>query len=217
MIDAIATKFPALLTAWTAFGLAAISPGPNMLAVMARAFGSGRGAAVSVAAGIATGAFLWATATAFGLAIIAERFPWIVPVTGLAGGTYLLRLGILRFNAMRSESAGPPAAQTDKASVLQGMMQGFIVIASNPKVALFWISISAFIVRSELGTPQVLVFAAVCSLLAFTIYATAATIFSDARMRALYFRSQQPIDLCFAALFAAIGIYLLWYSIGLLA
>ena len=217
MIDIAASKLPALFTAWLAFGLAAISPGPNMLAVMARAFGSGRRAAVSVAAGIAIGAFMWAMATAFGLAVVAEQFPWVVPVTGLIGGTYLLHLGLLRLVAMRKGSVGePPPAQTDDASVFQDMWQGFMVIASNPKVAMFWISISAFIVKSDLGTPRILVFAAVCSLLAFTIYATAASVFSDARMRAFYFRTQQPIDLCFAALFAAIGLYLLWFSVGLL-
>lgn len=217
MIDDVITKLPILLAAWSAFGLATISPGPNMLAVMARAFGSGRAAAVSVAAGIATGAFMWATATAFGLGTIAERFPSIVPVTGLLGGAYLLHLGILRLIAMRGSPDNPPGAQTNHASMLKSVIHGFMVIASNPKGALFWISISAFIARSELGTPQILLFAAVCSLLAFSIYATAATIFSDARMRAYYFRAQRPIDFCFAALFAAIGIYLLWYSVGLWA
>jgi threonine efflux protein len=216
MIEIAVSKLPALLTAWTAFGLAAISPGPNMLAVMARAFGSGRRAAVSVAAGIAIGAFMWAMATAFGLAIIAERFPWVVPVTGLIGGVYLTRMGILRYLTMRRDPAEPPSVQIDGSSVRKAMWQGFAVIASNPKVAMFWISISAFIVKSDLGTPGILVFAVVCSLLAFTIYAIAATVFSNARMRALYFRVQQPVDLCFAALFVAIGLYLLWFSIGLL-
>ena len=215
-MEIFASKLPSLLTAWTAFALAAVSPGPNMLAVMARAFGSGRATAVSIAAGIAAGAFMWAMATALGLSVLAERFPWLIPVTGLIGGLYLLRLGILRLAATRKTVAEAPSAQADKISIPQGICQGFIVIASNPKVAMFWISISAFIIKSELTAPHVLLFAIVCSLLAFAIYASAAVIFSDARMRAIYFRAQKPFDVCFAGMFAGIGLYLLWFSTRLL-
>ncbi len=187
-----------------------------MLAVMSCAFSNGRREAIGVSAGIAAGAFMWAMASAFGITAVSNQFPWVVPLTGLFGGSYLLRLGFLKFHTMRKGSYGPTSLQTGNINLLQGMCQGFLVIASNPKVAMFWISISAFIVNSNFTSHLIVFFAGVCSLLAFTIYGVAAIILSDADMRAAYFRSQKLIDFCFASIFSVIGFYLIWYSIELL-
>lgn len=63
---------PLIIMAWFALATAAISPGPNLVAVASRGLGSGRNSAMSVAAGLASGAFLWAFVTAVGLGTLFE-------------------------------------------------------------------------------------------------------------------------------------------------
>lgn len=58
---------PLILAAWFALATAAISPGPNLVAVASRALASGRRSALVVSFGLATGAFLWSFLTALGL------------------------------------------------------------------------------------------------------------------------------------------------------
>jgi hypothetical protein len=48
-----------IFAAWTALAAAAMSPGPNMVAVASRSLGSGRRSALLVAFGIALGGFGW--------------------------------------------------------------------------------------------------------------------------------------------------------------
>ena len=65
--------------AWGAFAVAALSPGPNMLAVASRSLGTGRLSGQFVALGIAIGAFVWAMFAVIGLDQVFAQFPKVVP------------------------------------------------------------------------------------------------------------------------------------------
>lgn len=82
-----------IFAAWAALAAAAISPGPNMVAVASRGFGSGRGSALLVAFGIALGGFGWAMLTALGFGVLFEKFPVLLRFLGVVGGLYLGWLG----------------------------------------------------------------------------------------------------------------------------
>jgi len=88
---------------WLAFSAAALSPGPNMVAVAARSLGAGRAAGQRVAGGIALGAFVWAILCAAGLGHLMSRFPEALTVLSWIGGGYLCWLG---FKGLRSAWRG---------------------------------------------------------------------------------------------------------------
>ena len=75
MYEQIATFAPGILLAYSAFLLAIISPGPNMLAVIGTSMGSGRASGIAVAMGISAGSFTWAVLTAIGLSAILATYP----------------------------------------------------------------------------------------------------------------------------------------------
>lgn len=90
---------PLLLAAWLALASAAISPGPNLVAVASRALGSGRQSALTVAAGLAAGAFFWSFLTAVGLGTLFSAYPALLLILGVVGGTYLVWLGFKGWRA----------------------------------------------------------------------------------------------------------------------
>ena len=201
MIDAL----PTLLAAWAAFAAAAISPGPNMVAVASRALGSGRTASLAVAFGIAIGAFGWALLTALGLGALFEAYPVLLRVLGLLGGAYLAWLG---YKGWRSALTGTAGEIAPKAGTGLGrdMLHGLVVTATNPKVALLWASLATFVGGATTSWPTLLLFAGVSALPGFAIYGTYGLVFSAGGVRRLYDRFRRATEAVFGTIFGALGV-----------
>src|SRR4051812_39059993 len=90
----------------TAMLLLNITPGPDMLYVLARSGGQGRAAGIVSALGIGAGCFFHIFAVAFGLAGLLRTVPIAYHVVRYAGAAYLLWVGVgmLASHAGRVES-----------------------------------------------------------------------------------------------------------------
>ncbi|MHA7175690.1 LysE family translocator [Arthrobacter sp. Sr24] len=123
----------------------ALIPGPDTFMVL-RISLSRVGAGISAAAGSGTGALVWGALVGFGLAAIleqsAEVFRWIK----IAGGLYLLYLGISSFlKARKAAKAGiaaggdghQPLVYSKRASYGAGVISTLL----NPKVGLFYLAV----------------------------------------------------------------------------
>ena len=192
---------------WLAFAAAALSPGPNLAAVASRSLGAGRAAGQRVALGIAAGAFLWALASAAGVGALFERVPGALRALELAGGAYL---GWLGFRGLRSAwrgGAGTVAPVRSRGAAAD-VAHGLAVTLTNPKVALVWIALAAF-VAPAIGSPAaLLLFAAGAAALAWAIYGGYGWLFSARGARALHARFARAADAAFGTLFAALGLSL---------
>lgn len=200
---------PTIAAAWTALALAAISPGPNMVAVASRGLGSGRQSGLTVALGIAIGAFGWATLTALGLGALFKAFPGLLRLLGLCGGAYLMWLGFKGWRAALTASAGEIAPQSGQ-GLWRDMSHGLVVTATNPKVAVLWASLSTFVGGATSSTPVLLIFAGVSAGVVFTIYGTYGLLFSTGGIRRLYARFQRLSEASFGTVFGVIGAAMLW-------
>lgn len=122
----------------------ALIPGPDTFMVL-RISLSRVGAGISAAAGSGTGALVWAALVGFGLAAIleqsAEVFRWIK----IAGGLYLLYLGISSFlkarKAAKAGIAGGDGHQPLVYSKRAGYGAGVVSTLLNPKVGLFYLAV----------------------------------------------------------------------------
>lgn len=183
MLDTYITIF----AAWAALSAAAVSPGPNMVAVASHGLGSGRKAALTVAFGVALGGFGWALLTATGLGALFQRFPALLGVLGIAGGLYLSWLGYKGWRAALTGSAseiGPSQGN----GFWRDTAYGFTVTATNPKVALLWGSLSTFVGGATTSLSLLLLFATMSSLILFVIYGGYGLLFSVGHIRRLYDR-----------------------------
>ena len=195
---------PTLLAAWAAFAAAAISPGPNMVAVASRALGSGRASALATAAGIAVGAFGWAMLCALGLGALFDAAPSLLRVLGFLGGTYLAWLGFKGWRAALTGEGGEIAPKEGR-GLRADFLHGLVVTATNPKVALLWASLATFVAGAATTWAALVLFAAVSALLAFTIYGAYGFVFSVAGVRHVYERSTRAAEGLFGTAFGLLG------------
>ncbi len=123
----------------------ALIPGPDTFMVL-RISLNRVGAGIAAAAGSAVGALGWAALVGFGLAAVleqsAEVFRWIK----VAGGLYLLYLGISSFLKARKAAKAGIAAGGDGHEPLvytkrAGFGAGVISTLLNPKVGLFYLAV----------------------------------------------------------------------------
>ncbi|HKU36395.1 MAG TPA: LysE family translocator [Paenarthrobacter sp.] len=119
-----------------------VTPGPDTFLVLRIALNR-PSAGIAAAAGSAGAAIVWAALVGVGLAAIleqsAELFRWIK----IAGGLYLLYLGISSFiKSRRAAKAGADASEAPLPySRLSALGAGALSTLLNPKVGLFYLAV----------------------------------------------------------------------------
>jgi len=122
---------------YTAMFLLFITPGPDMLYIIARSLGQGRAAGLASALGIGVGCFFHIFAVAFGLAGLLRTVPLAYNAVRYAGACYLIYLGI---RTLRDQSTSSGTVAVAPASLPRIFIQGTITNVLNPKVALFFLA-----------------------------------------------------------------------------
>ena len=100
----------ALLIFTAALLVAAASPGPGIVALVARVIGGGLAGVAPFVAGLILGDLLWLAAAVLGLAVVAHTFHEAFVVVKFAGAAYLLYLAYRMWTA--------PAEATDDRRVV---------------------------------------------------------------------------------------------------
>lgn len=115
-----------------------LTPGPDMMYIIARSLGQGRRAGLVSALGITGGCLFHAFAATVGIAALLRSWPIAFDVVRYAGAVYLVYLG-LRLLARRRHD-GEFAAAAPSAPLDAIFRQGVITNVLNPKVALFFLA-----------------------------------------------------------------------------
>lgn len=116
-----------------------LTPGPDMLFVLASGIRSGSRAGFVAAVGVAVGETVHLLAAAAGLAALFRAAPLLYELVRFAGAAYLLWLGVRSLRAR----GGPHAAQGrgGAASTRRAFWRGLITNVLNPKMALFTVAL----------------------------------------------------------------------------
>ena len=197
---------PLLLAAWLALASAAISPGPNLVAVASRALGSGRQSALTVAAGLAAGAFFWSFLTAVGLGTLFSAYPALLLILGVVGGTYLVWLGFKGWRAAFIGTGGQIKAVQGH-GMWTDFAHGLTVTATNPKVVLLWASLSTFVGPAMTNTAVLMMFTLGSAAIIFTIYGTYGLLFSLGGVRGVYHQFERISEALFGSMFGLLGMF----------
>jgi threonine/homoserine/homoserine lactone efflux protein len=113
----------------------AITPGPGVLYIVTRTWGSGRKAGFASMGGIALGDLGNAAAASIGLAAVLSASASAFMIVKLAGASYLVFLGL---KALWAKPAAAVTAHTTRLSHARLFRDGFFVALLNPKTALFF-------------------------------------------------------------------------------
>lgn len=216
------TELASLVSSLLLFAVAALAPGPSNILIVETSVSKGRRDAVLIAIGVSIGTFLWASGSAAGvnaLLLGSAVYPYLLAV----GIIYLLKLAKDSIgNAFRHHAPSAVAfANTHAENGVGGVSDSFIrtlgkglaTSLSNPKSALFWVSIMSVALGSKEVSWMPLGVVGGCTALALIIYLGFAWAFQIPATRAIYARNIGKISGCFAVVylfFAANLVKTLW-------
>jgi threonine/homoserine/homoserine lactone efflux protein len=121
----------------TAMLLLNITPGQDMLYVIARSVAQGRAAGIASALGVGAGCFFHIFAVAFGVAELLRTVPVAYQAIRYAGAAYLIYLGV---RMLLSKGVHEDAPVVQRARLDRIFLQGAVTNILNPKVALFFLA-----------------------------------------------------------------------------
>lgn len=130
--------------------LFAYMPGPALLYTAAQTISRGRRAGFMAAAGIHLGCYVHVLAAALGLSAIFTVVPALYFALKLAGGLYLIYLGI---QMIRTRVAAGPVPELPQKSARRAFADSVLVEVLNPKVAVFFIAFLPQFVSPDAGLP----------------------------------------------------------------
>lgn len=191
--------------------LIVLSPGPNMWVVSQTALNYSTFYARFAAWGIVAGTLLWALAALLGVSALIERISWLKQVLQLAGGLYLIYLGL---NTWRLAAHMPGSLLPDKIiAPRERFITGLLTVLTNPKSVLYFTSVFA----TQL-TPATPIWAKglIVLFVAFNAglwYNLMATLFSTATAQRLYERLKIWIDRLAGVGFMLFGAWLIWEAL----
>jgi threonine/homoserine/homoserine lactone efflux protein len=124
------------------YALAVASPGPNFALISRLALSGSRSAAIGATLGLALSATFYAILTITGLSIALIRIGWLASIVQIAGGCYLIYLGVKAWLGAK-HSPSPERQGSAHETALYGFRTGIIVNLANPKVITFFLSLYA--------------------------------------------------------------------------
>ncbi|ACI58293.1 Lysine exporter protein (LYSE/YGGA) (plasmid) [Rhizobium leguminosarum bv. trifolii WSM2304] len=198
------------LIVFTAYIIAAGSPGPSNMRIMGVAMHEGRKAALALASGVVSGSIFWGLMAATGVSAVLKTYPGALFALRIFGGLYLIFLALKaanaaaspdRLTAVEDESAQPSMPALYRRGLLMHLM--------NPKSILAWIALMTLGLGPGATTATVVVILAGCALLSVSIFCGYAVLFSTRPMVRLYRRARRWIEGVLAISFGFAGVKLL--------
>lgn len=191
--------------------LAAASPGPDFAYVTRQSLVKGRRAGLLASAGIALGLGIHIVYSAAGLAaVIAHSAHWMTAIK-LAGGAYLLYLGITGLRSRPSPGAdGALMGETDPPrSAGRQVLGGFLCNALNPKAPIYFLALFTVVLSPALPALTLIVYGLWIMLLQWLWFSLVALVFAHHRVRDRVMRVRHWIDRLFGAAMIALGLRVL--------
>lgn len=216
-----------LISALTGFAtiafLITIIPGTDTALVLRSLTAYGRRAAYAAVFGITCGLLVWGVAAATGLAVLMEKAPGVFEIITIAGGLYLVYLGLSLLKNLRGwshasslKTHGQDAGSTvsgghPTGAVAKSFRTGFVANILNPKIAIFYIaSVPPFMVDTVpsflMGTYLALIHGGI-NILWFTLIISLAAL---AKKWLAYPRATLVLDGMAGAVFTCFGISILF-------
>ncbi|MFE9580557.1 LysE family translocator [Nocardia sp. NPDC006044] len=162
--------------------VAAMSPGPDFVMVVRSSILSGRTAGMACATGIALGVFVWAIASALGVAGVLASSALVFSVVKVIGAAYLILLGVRALAVtQRDKNETIVSAGTSGSSVKTALRQGLFTNLLNPKVAVFFIALLPQFVPARPALTDIVLLSGVSAVVAFMWFLLLANVINALR------------------------------------
>jgi RhtB (resistance to homoserine/threonine) family protein len=184
---------------------AVVSPGPNFLVVSRLALSRSRRSAIAATVGITVGSLIYAALTMFGLSVLILRFAWLGDTIRIAGGAYLVWLGIQAWRA-RSDNPAADKEVHGVTSMRHGLRVGFLTEITNPKGIAFFLGLFAAAVPETTPLWAKLAVLSAGGTIEFAWYTAVSLALSSGPMLAGYLKVRRTVDRVLGTLLIALGL-----------
>ena len=198
-----------VLIAYSAYFVGTASPGPSNLAIMSLAMSAGRRSALAFALGVVSGSFSWALLASLGLSAVLASYSECLVAIRIAGGLYLLWLGVKSARSAFSADKLPTSAARPNEPLKRLYLRGLLLHLTNPKAILVWLSIVSLAMSPAGGTPHVMPVVLGCMVIGVTVFSSYAVLFSTTSARRIYAAIRRWLDGSLAIMFGIAGVKLL--------
>lgn len=197
-----------ILAALAIYAAGVMSPGPSFTLVTRLAASRARRAALGATLGLSIGAATHAILSMTGLALIITRVGWLMTAVQIAGGCYLIYLGLASWfsPAVTPQRETRPNAADNAA---RGFRMGLLLELSNPKSIAFFVSIFAVVVPVEAALWAKTVILLGGLILDIAWYGLAAILLSTRPVQVIYQKFSVWIERLFGTLLAGFGVRLI--------
>lgn len=146
-----------LITLASVHFVALMSPGPDVALVVQNATRYGRQTGVFIALGLSCGILFHSLLSLTGVSYLVHQHPTLFAILQLAGGSYLLYLGIGALKATYTQWTSPSTNEIIENPALllsnkrQAFSRGFMTNILNPKALVFFISLMSSLVPAGMS------------------------------------------------------------------
>lgn len=184
-----------LLSLALLWAVAVITPGPNFFTTARIAAVHSRRHGLIAALGVASGTVVWGLAGGLGIKSLFSAAPTLYLGFKLAGGAYLIYLGIKLLKRKAPVDGGESLAEvTRQRSALSAYRLGLLGNLTNPKTALFVATIFATAMPPSPPAPLLAMAIALMVTLSFSWYCCVVLVFASERMAGVYRRFRSALD-----------------------
>ena len=196
-----------IITVTLAYFAIAIVPGPNFLMTVKNALTYSRSTGLFTAVGVGVGTAVHGLAGMAGFFFIILQITWLYQVLKIVGGVYLIYVGI---RALLSPVTGlefqPAQVSSPPVSKARALQYGLFTSLSNPKTALFFLTIFTTLIAPDTATWAKWSMVLAMALTAALWYSLVALSFSQQGVQRLYQRLSNPIRVLIGSVFVLLGL-----------
>ena len=190
------------------FGVAVISPGPDLIVAIKNSIQYGRSTGFWTALGFGFGVLVHVLYTSLGLATLISQSILLFTIIKFIGAAYLIYMGIkaLRSNGIKNIDFNKEKQQP--ILPLKALTQGFITNVFNPKATLFFLAMfSQFISEGDSKWVYV-IYGGVCFTLVTVWFSLVSVFLTVESIRNKFLSISKWVDRVCGTLFIALGIKL---------
>ncbi|WP_420345473.1 LysE family translocator [Pelagibius sp.] len=197
-----------LLSVAGVWAIAAMSPGPNFLISAQSTLLFGRRKGFATVLGIVCGTVVWGLAGFFGLSAVMAAAPGAFLFLAVAGGGYLIYLGLrLVYSSLGASGLGA-ALREDPPTQVSAWRRGLFTNLANPKTVAFVGSLFVATLPAPAPLWVGLTAVTIMAVTSFTWYSLVVATLAWPQIRDAYGRAQGWIDATAGIVFVVLGMRL---------
>jgi threonine/homoserine/homoserine lactone efflux protein len=191
-----------------------VSPGPSFLLVSRVSIAQSRAHGLAAAVGMGLGGTVFASLALLGLAALLSQIAWLDSILKLAGGVYLIWLGIRIWRGATEPLPSVDTASAQGGTLLRSAAFALLTQLSNPKTAVFYASVFAAMLPASPPISLLIALPPLVFAVETAWYAVVALSLSASYPRKLYLRAKPWADRLAGTLMGLLGLRLVLDAVG---